>query len=477
MTACPHCSEPIAPTHPVCLSCGQTILGDPNADPWLNREIAGRYRLEGKLGDGGMGEVYRAVQTTMARTIALKILNDELAQKTSQVERFKREAQAASQLTHPNTIVVHDFGQCDDGTLFIAMEYLEGQALAEILNDSKRLSPGRLVNILAQVCDSLQEAHEQQVVHRDLKPENIFLTSRGDETEFPKVLDFGIAKLTKAPDGQMVDRLTRAGTLCGTPHYMAPEQIRDETVDWRADIYALGVLIYYALAKREPFNADKLVDVLTMHLHKDPPNIDWGPDGVEPTYLRLEAVARMALSKDREDRPQSARELKAMLRAALHENGTASTLNLNPGRFAKRRVSDALRDYFRNRKNRRWAIGLAFVVLCIIVGHLSESDTPPLAQTNEVEQDESLEPSERHQDLVQDVFKKLQLENETLRAQLMRSENESLKSLIKKTQENDSLKAEINKLKQKKTQPATRSKTNLAPGHSDAGVVPQKRDP
>ena len=238
MYKCPHCSVVTDLEHATCLACGFAIGGDPDADPWLNREIAGRYRIEGKLGDGGMGEVYRAEQTTMARTIALKLLNDDLAQKPSQVERFKREAQAASQLTHPNTIVVHDFGQCDDGTLFIAMEYLDGMALATVLDEPTRLDPERLVHILAQVCDSLQEAHDQQVVHRDLKPENIFLTTRGDQNDFAKVLDFGIAKLTKAPDGQMVDRLTKAGTLCGTPHYMAPEQIRDETVDWRADIYA-----------------------------------------------------------------------------------------------------------------------------------------------------------------------------------------------------------------------------------------------
>ncbi|MEE2758108.1 MAG: protein kinase [Myxococcota bacterium] len=477
MKICPHCSEPVEPTQATCLACGHAILGDPNADPWLNREIAGRYRIESKLGDGGMGEVYRAVQTAMARPIALKILNDELAQKPSQVERFKREAQAASQLTHPNTIVVHDFGQCDDGTLFIAMEYLEGMALAEVLNKSERLEPRRLVNILAQVCDSLQEAHDQQVVHRDLKPENIFLTSRGDEDDFAKVLDFGIAKLTKAPDGQMVDRLTRAGTLCGTPHYMAPEQIRDETVDWRADIYALGVLIYYTLAQKEPFDADKLVDVLTMHLHKDPPAIDWGSGDVDPAYFQLESVARLALSKDREDRPQSARELKMLLRATLNDQTQLSTFNLTPSSPEKKRLSGTLRELFKVRKNRRWAIGFGFVFLCILVGHLSESDTPQSSQTIPVPRASQSEPSERHQDLVQDVLKQLQLENETLRAKLMKKENESLKSLLQKKKENEHLKAQLDKLKQGTAQPNSTPAKNQATEQTDAVVRPRKLDP
>ncbi|MGC6417296.1 MAG: protein kinase domain-containing protein [Bradymonadia bacterium] len=438
MTNCPHCNEPIQSRVPICLACGEVIGDGATTDPWMGRLVAGRFRLESKLGDGGMGEVYKAVQTTMARTVALKILNDELAQKAGQVERFKREAQAASQLTHPNTIVVHDFGQCDDGTLFIAMEYLEGRPLASLLRNESPLSGERIIDILVQVCDSLQEAHDQQVVHRDLKPENIFITQRGDQKDYAKVLDFGIAKLTRAPDGQLVDRLTRAGTLCGTPHYMAPEQIRDETVDWRADIYALGVLLHYALAGREPFDAEKLVDVLTMHLHQPPPAIDWSDENRDPVRLKLEAVARQALEKDREKRPQSARALKTLL-LACRPGGTMDVSQLAPSPAERtQRVAAApstiKERLFATTRRRRVTYAAIFLLLCILVGHFSEdastsTEAPTRAKTtaesvqNEAVDSETQEPSERHSALVQDMMEQLKRENDLLKQRLTKLEN------------------------------------------------------
>ena len=212
--------------------------------------------------------------------------------------------------------MIHDFGQDDDGTLFIAMELLEGESLAECLDRDSTMSPTDIVTVLTQVTESLHEAHEQGVVHRDLKPENIFLTTERTIL-FTVVLDFGIAKLSNDIDGHTIERLTRQGAICGTPHYMAPEQIRDDVIDWRADIYALGILLYRLLCGIEPFDASKVVDLLTMHLNETPPPIEWPEGEGSPAQRALEGVALRALSKDRHKRHQSAFEFAEDLRACL----------------------------------------------------------------------------------------------------------------------------------------------------------------
>ncbi|MEE2785808.1 MAG: protein kinase [Myxococcota bacterium] len=321
MVACANCGAENRPDAEHCLECGVELSASAvDADPWHGRTIAQRYQIIAKLGDGGMGEVYEAIQEPIGRRVALKILNDEMAENPNQVERFRREAQSASQLSNPHTIVVHDFGQDDDGTLFIAMELLEGEMLADRLGRVGRLPLPDIVVILEQVAGSLDEAHEKGVVHRDLKPENIFLTRRGHADIFAKVLDFGIAKLNYDFDGQTVERLTRQGNICGTPHYMAPEQIRDTTVDWRTDVYALGVLLYRFLAGFEPFDANKVIDLLTMHLNEVPPPIQFVVPHAGPSYLALEAVALKALSKEPDKRYQSAGEMAAAARACLIEH-------------------------------------------------------------------------------------------------------------------------------------------------------------
>ena len=199
----------------------------------------------------------------------------------------------------------------------MAMELLEGEMLAEQLDRVGRLPLNEIVEILEQVAASLDEAHGKGVVHRDLKPENIFLTHRVKDGIFAKVLDFGIAKLNTDLDGHTVERLTRQGSICGTPHYMAPEQIRDTTVDWRADIYALGVLLYRFLAGFEPFDAQQVVDLLTMHLNEAPPPIQFVVPQAGPAYSALEAVALKALAKTPNERYQSAGEMAAAARACL----------------------------------------------------------------------------------------------------------------------------------------------------------------
>ncbi|MCA9542419.1 MAG: protein kinase, partial [Myxococcales bacterium] len=181
MKSCPSCGAHADDAARFCLECGFAFEGDGGpSDPWKGRMVAGRYRIERKLGDGGMGEVYLAEQVPMGRMVALKVLRQSLSDDPQQVERFKREAQAASQLSHPNTIIVHDFGQDPaDGTLFIAMEFLEGAPLSDVLERAGKLDPVRAGRIMAQVCGSLSEPHRRRMIHRHPKPEALFLVQRG----------------------------------------------------------------------------------------------------------------------------------------------------------------------------------------------------------------------------------------------------------------------------------------------------------
>jgi serine/threonine-protein kinase len=307
MKTCPECKAQADDAARFCLDCGHSF-GDAPAeatDPWRGRVIAGRFQIVRKLGDGGMGEVFQAEQQPMGRLVALKILRAALADDPQQVERFKREAQAASRLTHPNTIIVHDFGQGQDGVVFLAMEYLDGKTLARALEEEGRLEPRRAARIMAQICGSLHEAHGQGVVHRDLKPENIFLTQRGGQGEFVKVLDFGIAKIRDIGAGNKLETITRQGAIFGTPQYMSPEQIKGADLDARSDVYALGVMLYQMLSGVLPFKAATAVEMLTKHLAEAPAPLKVDTADAA-TVARLEAVALRALAKDRNHRQASA---------------------------------------------------------------------------------------------------------------------------------------------------------------------------
>ena len=329
MKTCPSCSSPSEITARFCLECGHAFADGPTPvgdDPWLGRMVAGRFRIVKKLGDGGMGEVFSAEQLPMGRIVALKILRHTLSDDPHQVERFKREAQAASRLKHQNTIIVHDFGQDEDGTLFIAMELLEGDPLSELIEHEGRLPPVRAAAILAQACLSLDEAHKQGVIHRDLKPENIFITNRTGQADFVKVLDFGIAKVREASDGEKLATITRDGAIFGTPQYMAPEQIKGEDLDARADIYALGVILYQLISGHLPFVASTVVEMLTKHLTTQPKPITTE----SPTVSRLEAVALRALSKDRDQRHPDARAFLQDLVDALPEANLVSMTGMVP---------------------------------------------------------------------------------------------------------------------------------------------------
>ncbi len=298
-----------------CAHCGALMptVAEAGADPMIGKLIGGRYRVTGVLGEGGMGIVYVGEQQmgSTVRKVAIKTLHAHLSKDPSVLARFHRECGTVAQLEHPNTIKFYDFGSTDDGTLYIAMEFVAGHSLADVLLKGP-LSPERVIKIMRQVCGALDEAHMQGIIHRDLKPDNLVLTDRAGETDFVKVLDFGIAARTESADAQKEQKLTQQGMVLGTPPYMSPEQFTGKALDSRSDIYSLGVMTYEMLAGRLPFDADTPWQWATQHMSVQPIPFEVSapakniPDGMRKAVLR-------ALSKKKEDRQPTAREFFAEL--------------------------------------------------------------------------------------------------------------------------------------------------------------------
>lgn len=278
-----------------------------SGDPLIGAEVGGRFTVVAKIGEGGMGAVYRARQKNMDRDVAIKVLLDDMSQNATVLRRFSLEALAVSKLKHPNTIQIFDFGETETGQLYIAMEFLDGEALADALKRHGALAARRALSITIQVAKSLREAHSKGIVHRDLKPDNIFLTRVGDERDFVKVLDFGVAKLREGDERQ--GTLTKAGAVFGTPRYMSPEQgMSAGSVDARSDLYAIGVILYEMLTGRAPFDADTALGILVQHVQEEvPPMLSMRPDLVIPPEVEL--FTRRLLQKDPQDRPQTAEAL------------------------------------------------------------------------------------------------------------------------------------------------------------------------
>src|SRR5262249_27322489 len=208
-------------------------------DPLLGKLLADRFEIMDRLGEGGMGVVYRARQISVDRIVAIKVLNAQVAQDPQWVGRFINEAKACSKLQHPNTVRLIDFGQTREGLLFMAMEFLDGMAIRTSIDRYGRMQPARVLKILSQCCQSLAEAHNLGIIHRDIKPDNLFLVTLGGQTDFVKVLDFSVAKLKQASGSAMQ---TQAGVVFGTPNYMSPEPWRGPPRDARAAIYALAIV-------------------------------------------------------------------------------------------------------------------------------------------------------------------------------------------------------------------------------------------
>ncbi|MBX3181389.1 MAG: protein kinase [Polyangiaceae bacterium] len=259
---------------------------DPSADPLLGQRIDQRYQVEAVLGEGGMGTVYRVRHATLGRYFALKVLKKELAGEADLSARFIREAKAAASVSHPNVVQITDFGRIDNGQPYFVMEMLEGRSLGWLIHHGGSIPAARAVRILRQVAEALAAAHAQGVVHRDLKPDNIHIGDAvGAQGDLVKVLDFGLAKVAGA------SRLTRQGMVFGTPHYMSPEQAAGEATDHRADIYALGVVMYEVFTGRVPFEADTYMGVLTKHLFVAPTP----PSEVVPSARELGGLEEITL--------------------------------------------------------------------------------------------------------------------------------------------------------------------------------------
>ena len=297
-------------THPAGGPSLSRLLGlAPPTDVHLGTVIEGRYRLDERLGKGGMGVVYRARQLNAHRDVAVKIMGSQrdgdVEARQRRAKRFQREAMTTARLEHPHIVRLYDVGTTANGDVYMAMELIEGRTLRELIATEAPLSPARVRHLGIQLASALRAAHGAGVVHRDLKPDNIMISASEDEPDKLTVLDFGLAQLAASGD----EKLTRDGFLLGTPAYAPPEQARGEDVDHRADLYATGAILYEALTARPVFKGRTALDVMHQHTHSPAPRAS---ESVElPRWL--DKLVRELLAKDPELRPPSAEVLKQRL--------------------------------------------------------------------------------------------------------------------------------------------------------------------
>jgi tRNA A-37 threonylcarbamoyl transferase component Bud32 len=332
--ACPHCGEPHPGSYTHCPKTGKPLT---SGRALIGRVIAGRYRIIGLLGEGGMGAVYVAEHTLIGRKVAIKRLHPELAADEKAVQRFQREARAAASTGHEHIVEILDLGYAEDGAPYLVMEYLRGQSLATVLRKEQRIDSRRACFLVGQMLAALEPVHKHHIVHRDLKPDNVFLTRRNGQLDYVKILDFGISKMKKE-EGDSLD-LTRTGVMLGTPFYMSPEQARGmKNLDHRVDLYACGVILFECVTGRVPYEGDNYHQLLQAILRQDPPTLRSLGADVDPA---LEAIVMRAIAKDPANRFPSA---AAMLGALLPHGAEAPSLadNRESGEGASMSVSQAL---------------------------------------------------------------------------------------------------------------------------------------
>lgn len=327
---CPQCAHHCDIDCQYCPRCGFPVgaIAVNQGDPMVGQLMPGGYRILDLLGVGGMGRVYRAEQQTLGRTVAIKVIHPHLLADDKSLVRFLTEARATSQLNHPNTVSVIDFGKLDDGKPYLVMEFLRGQNLAQVQASEGLFELPRIVNVLRQVLLALGEAHALDIIHRDLKPENIVLEPLRRGGDFVKVVDFGLAKLI-ADGGTGV---TMPGIVCGTPDFMSPEQGRGDPIDGRSDLYAVGVVLFWMLTGRLPFESESATQVVLMHINSSLPD----PRELVPQReisASLLQVVYKALAKSPHERFQDASEFSDALEASLDGSATApaTTWTLPPG--------------------------------------------------------------------------------------------------------------------------------------------------
>ncbi len=348
------------------------------ADPLIGLVVIDRYRILEVIGRGGMGTVYKVEHTRLGKLLAMKLLTGELARNPEVVRRFKQEALTVSKLSSSNTVQVFDFGVAESGLTYLVMELVAGEDLGRVLRSQGPISFDRLSKIVVQVCKSLSEAHQKGIVHRDIKPENIMLIRGREEGEVAKVLDFGLAKLR---EGTELNELTSSGAIVGTPYYMAPEQIRGETVDERADIYALGVVMYRALSGAYPFSGATPMAVFTKHLSQKPE-----PPSARAKDLGIPAAADRiilrALQKNPADRFRTVLELQQALieegqalgsssiQTLLDSTTTRAIADPKPGEVSASRIDHSLiatrnelLAFERKLRRKRYGLWLALIML------------------------------------------------------------------------------------------------------------------
>jgi serine/threonine-protein kinase len=271
---CPECDTKTEGD--ICAKCGSRTLKDRSdevlSDPMPGRILEGRYRIEALIGKGGMGAVYRGIQLATKQVVAIKIIRSEHTRNLDAAKRFHREARAASLLAHPHTIRVFDFGESEEGDLFMVLEYLSGRTLGRLMKSERCIPAFRVAKIGCEVAQALTEAHSNGLVHRDLKPENVMLLDAFGDPDFVKVLDFGIAKFLSGDSGQ--SSVTGTGMIVGTPHYMAPEQASGSRfLSTAIDVYALGVMIHEALTGTKPFDGETPLVVMMAHVRNPLPKL------------------------------------------------------------------------------------------------------------------------------------------------------------------------------------------------------------
>ncbi|HEX8557443.1 MAG TPA: protein kinase [Pyrinomonadaceae bacterium] len=315
MKTCPTCGRQYADTTTLCPADGSVLQRRAGEDRLVGQVLAGKYRIDEKIDEGGMGCVYRATHVLMEKVVAVKVLHPALAADDKIVARFTREAKAASRISHPHAINVTDFGESDNGVVYLVMEYLRGRTLKDVVRSGGPMTLARTTEIVRQVAGALEAAHTEGVVHRDLKSDNIML-EEATGGDWAKVLDFGIAKIqqTERSVHETDPGLTAPNLIIGTPQYMSPEQCSQASdIDTRSDIYSFGVILYEMLAGHVPFTGDSPTAIMMKHIQEPAPSILEERKDLPAEVGRV--IAR-ALAKRPEDRFQKAGELAAALAAS-----------------------------------------------------------------------------------------------------------------------------------------------------------------